>query len=147
VIYDSKGKPLAELKGDKDTYYLEYKDIPEAVVDAFVDVEDQDFYKHKGYDLKAITSASIQLVRSKILHQGIERGGSTITQQLCKLTFLSSEQSLERKLREIFISTEMEKKYTKEEILEFYINLYIEHLNMVAMQKFFMNDAMNLKER
>ena len=122
VIYDSKGKPLAELKGDKDTYYLEYKDIPEAVVDAFVDVEDQDFYKHKGYDLKAITSASIQLVRSKILHQGIERGGSTITQQLCKLTFLSSEQSLERKLREIFISTEMEKKYTKEEILEFYIN-------------------------
>ncbi|MCR5624323.1 MAG: PBP1A family penicillin-binding protein [Lachnospiraceae bacterium] len=122
IIYNSKGNPIAELKGDKDTYYLEYDNIPTNVVNAFVDVEDQGFFKHKGYDIKAIGSATVQLVRSKILKKGISRGGSTITQQLAKLTFLSSEQTLERKIKEIFVSTEMEKKYTKEQILEFYIN-------------------------
>ncbi len=122
IIYDSDGKEIVELKGDKDTYYLEYNQIPKDVIHAFVDVEDQKFYKHSGYDIKAIASASIQLIKSKILKRDITRGGSTITQQIAKLTYLSSEQSLERKIKEIFISSELEKKFSKEEILEFYIN-------------------------
>lgn len=122
VIYASDGSRIAELKGDRETFYLESDKIPEYVKDAFVDTEDRSFYKHKGYDLKAIMSASIQLIRSKVLKQGIQRGGSTITQQLARGVFLSYDKTIERKIKEIFIAVELEKKYSKEDILEFYIN-------------------------
>ena len=125
-IYDSKKKPIAKLKGEKDSYYLEFEEIPQGVKDAFVVTEDRDFYEHSGYDLKAIASAGLTLIRNKLQGQDASRGASTITQQLARNAFPKvldyTDRSYSRKIKEIFIAMELEKKYDKDQILEFYIN-------------------------
>lgn len=118
LVYDSKGKLLKAYKGEKDSYYIEYKDIPEIVVKTFVAVEDQKFYKHQGVDYLAILRAVIAMVRNGEVTQG----GSTITQQLARTVFLSMEKTWERKMEEIFIARNLEDKYTKSQIMEFYLN-------------------------
>lgn len=118
-IYDSDGKELVKLKGDKDIIYKESSEIPDYVKEAFVSVEDRKFYTHKGIDLKGIARILYRFVVTK----GDEKhGASTITQQLARNVFLSHEVSIERKLKEMFLAMELEKKYTKDEILEYYIN-------------------------
>lgn len=119
LVYDDKGKLLSKLTGGKDSYYLSINDIPQSAIDCMIATEDRDFYKHKGVDIKATLSAAYQLVKYK---GDIHRGGSTITQQLVKNVFLTHKQSYERKTKEIFIALEMEKKYTKDQIMEFYLN-------------------------
>ena len=122
-MYDSRGNVFAKLKGDKDSYYLTFDEIPQYVKDAFIVTEDRDFYKHSGYDLKAIVSAGITLIKNKLQGEDASRGASTITQQLARTTYLDyTDKSYSRKIREIFIATELEKKYSKDQILEFYIN-------------------------
>lgn len=119
LVYDSKGSQIAVLKADKDVYYVPLSEIPKQAVDAMVVTEDKKFYKHDGIDLKAIGAAFIALVK----HKGeITRGASTITQQLARNIFLSTEQTLNRKVKEIFLARELEKKYDKEQIMEFYLN-------------------------
>ena len=88
-------------------------------MDAITSIEDKNFFKHKGYDLKAIIRAGFAYIKNKGV---ITQGGSTITQQLARNIFLSFEESWQRKAREIFIAIELEKKYTKKEIMEFYLN-------------------------
>lgn len=119
IIYDANGNIMSKLKGEKDVYYIKYSDIPQVAVDAITSIEDKNFFNHKGYDLKAIMRAAVAYVRNKGV---ITQGGSTITQQLARNIFLSFEESWQRKAREIFISIELEKKYTKKEIMEFYLN-------------------------
>lgn len=119
VIYDSRGKIITELKGEKDVYYLAYEDIPQYVKDAAISVEDKQFAKHNGVDLKGIIRALWAYVENK---GEIKQGASTITQQLSRMTFLTNEKSWDRKIKEIFIALEMEKKYSKQQILEFYLN-------------------------
>lgn len=125
-IYDSNGKVLAKLKGDHDSYYLTFDKIPQYVKDAFVVTEDRDFYKHAGYDPKALVSAGVTLFLNKLRGQDATRGASTITQQLARNIFTDylpyTDKSYSRKVKEIFVATEMEKKYSKDQILEFYIN-------------------------
>lgn len=118
LVYGADGKLLKAYKGEKDSYYLEYKDIPQSVIKAFVSVEDRKFYKHKGVDYLAILRAVIAMFRNGEVTQG----GSTITQQLARTVFLSNEVTWERKMEEIFIARNLEEKYTKTQILEFYIN-------------------------
>ncbi len=118
LVYGSDGKLLKAYKGEKDSYYLEYKDIPENVIKAFVSVEDRKFYKHKGVDYLAILRAVIAMFRNGEVTQG----GSTITQQLARTIFLSNEVTWERKMEEIFIARNLEAKYTKNQIMEFYVN-------------------------
>lgn len=118
IIYDTKGKEITELKGEKDVYYLESSEIPDAVKMAFVSIEDKKYYSHGGVDLLAIARAALQYVK----HGRVTQGGSTITQQLVRNVFISQEVTMDRKLREMFYAMEMEKKYTKDQILEFYIN-------------------------
>lgn len=118
LVYGADGKLLKAYKGEKDSYYLEYKEIPQSVVKAFVSVEDRKFYKHKGVDYLAILRAVIAMFRNGEVTQG----GSTITQQLARTVFLSNEVTWERKMEEIFIARNLEEKYTKSQILEFYIN-------------------------
>ena len=122
IIYASDKSMIAKLKGDKDSYYLTFDEIPQSVKDAMIVTEDRDFYKHEGVNLLSTAKAAVMLVKSKIKHEDISRGGSTITQQLAKNVFLSNAQTYERKVREIFIALDLEKKYTKDQILEFYIN-------------------------
>lgn len=122
-VYDKDGNTLAKLRQNRDTDYIKYNDIPQEVVNAFVAVEDKRFYDHHGVDLQSTAKAVEILVRGKLGEStGVERGGSTITQQMVKNVFLSNKKTYARKLKEIFLALEVEKKYSKKEILEFYIN-------------------------
>ena len=119
VIYDSDGNILANLYETSDQIYIEYDDIPEDVVDAFVAIEDQSFWSNNGIDLKGITRILYNFVKT----DGDEvHGASTITQQLVKNIYLTSEVSIERKAKEMLIAMGLTEKYTKDEIMEFYVN-------------------------
>jgi len=123
MIYASNKKPIAKLKGDKDSYYLDFEDIPQDAIDCMVATEDRDFYEHSGVNFLSTAKAAFLYIKGKIAGDDtITRGGSTITQQLAKNIFLTNEQTEERKIREMFIAIELEQKYDKNEIMEFYIN-------------------------
>lgn len=119
IIYDANGMVISKLKGEKDVYYIKYSDIPKSAIEAITSIEDKNFFKHKGYDLKAIARAAVSYIKNKGM---ITQGGSTITQQLARNIFLNFEATWQRKAREIFIARELEKKYTKNDIMEFYLN-------------------------
>ncbi|MCD7826287.1 MAG: transglycosylase domain-containing protein [Clostridiaceae bacterium] len=122
-IYGANKKLIVKLKGDKDTSYLEFEDIPQAAIDCMVVTEDRDFYEHSGISILSTLKAGVLYVKAKIMgDSSFSRGGSTITQQLAKNIWLSNEKSEERKIREMFIAYELEKKYTKDQIMEFYLN-------------------------
>ncbi len=118
TVYYNDGSVITSLKAEKDVYYLDYDKIPELVIDTFVSVEDKRFYEHKGVDYIAIVRAAWSLYTNKQITQG----GSTITQQLSRNTYLSHEVSWERKITELFLARALETKYSKEDILEFYVN-------------------------
>ena len=117
-VYDSNGQTISVLKGEKDVYYITYDQIPENAVKALISIEDKKFFEHNGIDYKGITRALITTIREKEITQG----GSTITQQLARTMFLTSEKTWQRKVEEIYIASELEQKYSKEQILEFYLN-------------------------
>ncbi len=119
TIYGSNGEVMAKLREGADLSYIPYKDIPEHARNAFIAVEDRTFWDNPGIDVKGIIRVALNAVVSggEELH-----GASTITQQLARNEFLTHEVSLERKGKEIFLALELTEKYTKEEILEFYIN-------------------------
>jgi len=119
LVYDGQEKLISVLKGEKDVYYIPYSDIPKTAIDAMIAIEDKKFLSHEGVDLLAIIRAVTALIRNE---GDITQGASTITQQLARNIFLSNEVSYERKMKEIFIAIELEKKYSKEDILEFYFN-------------------------
>ena len=145
IVYDTKGKQYMKLRGEKDAYYLKYKDIPVYVVASVISVEDRNFYKHSGVDYKGISRAAVTYVLKK---GEITQGGSTITQQLAKTVFLNRKKTWQRKVKEIFIATELEKKYSKNQILEFYLN-NVYYANgyygiEAASRGYFHKDAKNL---
>lgn len=119
LAYNKKGKQIAVLKGDKDAYYLSIDRIPQYVKDAFIVTEDKKFYKHNGIDGKGIARAVVALLKNK---GEKKQGASTITQQLARGVFLTTDKTYERKIKEIFIALELEKKYSKDQILEYYLN-------------------------
>lgn len=118
LVYDVNGELISTLKGEKDVYYIEYEKIPEYAKAAIISIEDKKFFSHPGYDIKGILRA----VKALIENGEVTQGGSTITQQLARNIFLTQERTWERKVEEIFIAVELEKKYSKEKILEFYLN-------------------------
>jgi len=118
VIYDTNGNKLSTMSSVKNMYYLDFAEIPSDIKNAFVIMEDQKFYSHGGVDVIGIARAVIVNQKS----DQIQQGASTITQQLARNIFLTSEVTWERKIKEAFIAIELEKKYSKNEILEFYLN-------------------------
>lgn len=118
-IYSDDGTQLAALAETEDATYLGYEDIPADVVNAFVSVEDRTFWNNSGVDYKGILRVCVNYVKTK---GQVAEGASTITQQLARGTFLSNEKTLSRKIKEIFIARQLTKKYTKEQIMEFYCN-------------------------
>lgn len=145
VAYDTDGKVISTLKRDKDVRYLTYDEIPVEVRQAIVSIEDKKFYDHHGVDFKAITRAAFSLIR----HNGeITQGGSTITQQLARNVFLTQKRTWQRKIEEIFIALDLEKKYSKHDILEFYLNnVYFGNGYYgieAAAQGYFRKDAVDL---
>lgn len=118
IAYDVNGETITVMKGEKDVYYVEYEDLPVYLKDAIVSIEDKRFYSHHGVDYKGIARAIWAMIRDREVTQG----ASTITQQLARNVFLTQDKTWERKIEEIYIAVELEKKYTKDEILEFYLN-------------------------
>ncbi len=119
LVYDFEGNLISTLKSEKDVYYIDYTDIPKAAVNAMVVSEDRKFLEHNGVDYLANIRAAIALIK----HKGeITQGASTITQQVARNIFLSHTVSYERKIEEIFAAQELEKIYSKTEIMEFYLN-------------------------
>ena len=118
VVFASDGTIISRLKGTHDTSYVEYEDIPLEVCSAIVSIEDKRFYRHDGVDYIALLRAAKAMLETRELSQG----GSTITMQLARNTFLNQDKNWRRKVEEIFIAWELEQVYEKEDILEFYIN-------------------------
>ncbi|MBQ2834206.1 MAG: PBP1A family penicillin-binding protein [Clostridia bacterium] len=116
-IYDSKGNLITDYKGTEDRVMVSIDEIPQMLQNAFIAVEDARFYEHNGVDVKRIVGALVTNLTT-----GSSQGGSTITQQLIKMTVLSSEQSYKRKLQEAYLAMELETRYTKDQILESYLN-------------------------
>ena len=118
VVYDKDGKLVGSVNAGR-YKYAEIKSISPYLYNGYIAVEDKRFKTHGGVDLLATMRAGVALVKNG---GDIKQGGSTITQQLAKNVFLSNEQTYERKVREMFLAVELEKKYTKDEIMEFYMN-------------------------
>jgi penicillin-binding protein 1A len=116
-VLSSDGKVLAEFYLERRTFVPSY-DIPDYVKKAFVAIEDVRFYSHPGVDFIGTLRALVNDLRAGSMVQG----GSTITQQLAKMLFLKPEKSLIRKIKEAVISLQIEKRYTKDEILGLYLN-------------------------
>lgn len=117
-IYDVNGKLLSNIHSVENRLPVTLKKIPKNLQNAFVAVEDARFYQHNGIDPRGILRA----VWSNITSKGVAEGGSTITQQLAKNAYLSQERTLKRKIQEAFLALQLERQYTKDEILEFYLN-------------------------
>lgn len=117
IIYDKDGDKAGELSST-DATFVSIDKISKNLQNAVVSIEDRKFYEHKGFDLKGIARAGVNLVTSG----GISGGGSTITQQLAKNALLTQEQTFTRKAKEIFMAREIEKTYSKDEIMEMYLN-------------------------
>lgn len=118
-IYDVNGDVIAKLNGDEDSSYLTYDQIPEAAILAFIAIEDRTFWENSGIDVKGIFRVGINFLKTKGEQM---HGASTITQQLARNRFLTREVSLERKGKEMLIALELTKKYSKKQIMEFYVN-------------------------
>lgn len=119
VLYDKNGELLVELK-ERNYKYLsivDNADLYKKVSDVVVPIEDERYYEHQGFDYYGVGVAVVNYLKG-----GELRGASTITQQLVKNVYLSQEQSLPRKIKEAVISQELENQFSKEEILEFYVN-------------------------
>jgi penicillin-binding protein 1C len=142
-IFDRNGVLLYEIFADENRIPIALVDLPPHVYQATIDIEDKNFFRHFGFDLTGITRAIIANLQGKRLE-----GGSTITQQLVKNALLTRERSLTRKVKEIVLSVFTEVLYTKEQILEMYLN-YISYGGTsvgieVAAQSYFSKHASEL---
>ena len=145
-IYDSNNNLITEYKGTEDRVLVSLDAMPKRLRNAFIAVEDARFYSHSGVDLKRIVGAFV----SNLTSSGTQ-GGSTITQQLIKNTLLSSEQSYKRKIQEAYLAIQLENRYTKDQILESYLNTIYLGENyygvQVAAQGYFGKDLGDLTLR
>ena len=118
AIYDKDGNYVTTLVGRENRTVIDTSALPRHVLDAFLAAEDLRFYKHPGFDVTRILGAVVSNVRAG----GFDQGASTITQQLVKLSHLSSQKTIARKLEEVWLALQMERVYTKEQILDLYLN-------------------------
>jgi len=118
-IYDRTGEHLLyEIHGEEKRTTIPLKEMGETIKAATLAAEDQTFYQHHGIQFKAIARAAIY----DLLGRKVSQGGSTITQQLIKNTVLTPERTFTRKVKEVILSVELEQKFSKDEILEMYLN-------------------------
>lgn len=144
-IYDNKNQLIADL-GSERRVNAQANDIPTDLVKAIVSIEDHRFFDHRGIDTIRILGAFLRNLQSNSL-----QGGSTLTQQLIKLTYFStstSDQTISRKAQEAWLAIQLEQKATKQEILTYYINkVYMSNGNygmQTAAQNYYGNDLNNL---
>jgi penicillin-binding protein 1A len=118
TVYDRSGKVIGFFYSGQFRLYAPYRELPKKLIYAVITAEDERFFQHKGIDPLGIVRAAItDIAKGKVV-----QGGSTITQQLAKMIYLSPERTVERKLREMALARKLEEKLSKEEILELYLN-------------------------
>lgn len=118
AIYDRYDQQVSVLKGSEDRVVIRLSTLPDHVKNAFIAAEDLRFYQHPGFDPVRILGAVAANLRSR----SFSEGASTITQQLIKLTHLSTEKTIARKLEEVYLAVQLEQQCSKDEILEMYLN-------------------------
>ncbi|MBI2029415.1 penicillin-binding protein [Candidatus Gottesmanbacteria bacterium] len=118
IIYDRNGKVLYDIYKDENRVPVGLSEVPDHLKNATVAIEDKDFYKHKGFSIPGLLRG---LIISPLI-KGRTEGGSTLTQQLVKNALLSNERSVPRKIKEFILSVEIERRYSKDEILQMYLN-------------------------
>jgi len=129
-VYDINGKIITEFF-QENRNPVKLSEIPPALINAFIAIEDSEFYKHKGISFRGILRGALwENFKNTILSpkEGKPQGGSTITQQLAINIFLNREISLNRKIKDILLALQIERNFTKDEILEMYLNeIYFGH--------------------
>lgn len=147
-IYDSEGNLLYRLFADENRDPVNIEEVPGLLKWSFLAAEDAEFYEHPGVDVKAITRCGVQYIKNP----STGCGGSTITQQLIKITALTSERKFERKFKEVILALQIERERDKEEILEMYLTIAPEGSNVYGVTsaaKFYFDkelDELNLAE-
>ncbi|MCR4324130.1 MAG: penicillin-binding protein [Candidatus Curtissbacteria bacterium] len=116
-IYDRNGKLMYDIFADKNRALVKWNELPPYVKQATISIEDKDFYDHQGFSPFGFLRAAVKTLVFRDV-----QGGSTITQQVVKNTLLSSERTLTRKIKEFILAIQVERKYTKDEILQIYLN-------------------------
>jgi len=116
-IYDRNGELLYDIYQNQNRTPIKLSDIPDNVKKATISIEDKDFYTHSGFSITGILRSVFELA----IHRRVE-GGSTLTQQLVKNALLTSDRSLIRKIKELILAVQVERAYTKDQILEMYLN-------------------------
>ena len=117
-VFDNENKPIKEFN-EINKQYVSINNLKDTTKNAFISIEDKNFYSHHGVNYKRMIKALLNDIKARKLKEG----ASTITQQLIKNTQLTSDKTLERKIKEIALAQKLEKKYTKDEILEKYLNV------------------------
>ena len=118
ALYDRHDQPFSALKGSQDRTVIALDTLPDHVKNAFIAAEDLRFYQHPGFDAVRILGA----IGANLRARSFSEGASTITQQLIKLTHLSAEKTIARKLEEVWLAVQLERAYSKDQILEMYLN-------------------------
>ena len=116
--FDKDNNLIYTLNTEYEGEYILYENINPLLIDSFIVIEDKDFFNHSGLDLIRIISAFI----TNIKHHSIKQGASTISQQVARILYLNNEKSLKRKLKEAYLAIYIEEHYSKEKILELYLN-------------------------
>ena len=119
TIYSRDGRLIAQI-GEERRTPAAYDDIPEVLINALLAAEDDRFFDHPGFDYQGLVRAAL----SNSLSGSISQGGSTITQQLARMYFLTRERTFVRKFKELILATRIEREFSKQEILELYLNTY-----------------------
>jgi len=118
VYFNDGTTPVGQLRTEEDRRLIETKDLPSFVIDAVLATEDNNFNEHIGVDMNGLGRA----IKEKVLNEGTQTGGSTLTQQLARRVFLSLDKTESRKVKEIFLSLRLERYMTKPQILTAYLN-------------------------
>lgn len=119
MAYAEDGTVIAIWRNERDSSYVPISDMPQAVIDAMICTEDRRFYEHPGVDPWGLLRAFFSLVEN---NGEITQGGSTITMQLARNIYLSQEVTWQRKVEEIFVAIALEDKFSKDQIMEYYLN-------------------------
>ena len=122
IIFDRYEQPLYKIYRDENRSLVKLADLPQYISLAHIAIEDQNFYRHHGFDLRGIFRAILTNTYNPSTNRTSLQGGSTITQQLIKNALLTPEKTLSRKLRELILAIWTEQIYSKDEILEMYLN-------------------------
>lgn len=143
-IYDRDGELLYDIFGETKRTLIDFEEMPQSIKDATVAIEDKDFYNHKGIDFSRIISSAVY----DVVTLSKAQGASTITQQFIKNALLTNEKKWSRKIKEIVLAIQIERKFSKEEILKLYLNEAPYGANIYgiesASQSFFQKPAAEL---